>query len=1447
MNRIYQGRVSRVEIRGADGKWVPLDRWQEILWHHHELFQDAVNYYIVALAAMGNSAQSKLTLLRGLLGRVWGSFDRKGQSRPGMGESLQRAWKLPEPPTLEAAIERFRSPLSGNGVTEIEMELAGESLAFDLGGEGSIQQGGSEYWPYFCQSGFKRGVTFPRESAQLAKEKAARQIPRLIWHPKAEAHVARIHRALGQSHFCNTATNGKTLPAGRAKEIFQAALKTLKSAGHINAREYDLFVAELGTGCTDVKEYAGGSINKKALKERFYGFLVFKHLAPGPAGLEVLRNTYPRPKEKKHPGRVASQGPKEIEGRLLSLKEDPIKLVRAKAGIVFRAFTALPIWQCSSSGDELHERSEYAHEVSAGERHHVAWKHFDVAAFKEALKVYNQFQQNVGKREERLKILALKLLVMDGSRAADSYSGAGEPERAIGERLGDLWRACKGKPKLPTNEAGEEVAMPRFDGDPRIDRLRTIVSADLAEEYHLTDGHLTPYGLRRRTVKGWGEIKRRWRQVVKAGESFSQEKRRRLQDVLDELRGGEKREQIGSHRLFEALIADEQAWLIWREPDDEFQDRINKNQWAADPLDAFREYCETREALEEISNRPLNFAPADARYSRRLFMFTDACSFGAEDGEFKHEATALAVTVPVALRDTGGSVAMQPCRLTYSAPRLVRDGIRSEHGHYLQDWAQPMMRALLGEAHSPCSQPKLRGAAVQLMPDYDSKGGRRFLLNFPLNLNEKPLQDRIGKAGLWEKQFVSWKKGSPFRFIRWDREFDGKEPHRWWDKVSCFRVLAADLGTRHAAGAVIVECGTAQEGCSRPIGSVGGKDWHARYRSGAILRLPGENAGEVRPESPLDRDGRGRAPREELYGGRGRFADDAECEETFSILSALGQRDLLKDVPDLASLKQRFSFPEQNDKLLVAFRLAQKWIAICASWQWKLTQAGTEQQRQSALGQIREHGRVPEWHGLADGDESHLARLQERLREHITDQRDQIRRGLLRLTERILPVRRRTWEWVDRPERPGCHLLRQTQEGTGPGKVKLRGQRGLSMARIGQLSDLRRRWQSFNQSLRIEIGARPRTASEMRNDPIPDPCPDILNKLENIREQRVNQTAHMILAQALGLRLRRPRLSRDRRQAAEIHGEYEAFRNPVDMIVLEDLARYLADQGRPKTENTRLMKWCHRAITGKLKMLAEPFGIPVLETPAAYSSRFCSLSGAAGFRAAEVSLNDRHKFRWRVLLEEEAKARAEKGEPSSNAGHAARLFALLATVTGSGRPNRTLLAPQPGGPMFLTAKPIPHPAPAANRRQGNDGAILPMQADLNAAINLALRAVAHPAAAHIHHRLRTERKKGEKGQADIFLAKEPRRFGKEKVPIYIREGDSFPKERNTNLFFDAYWIARFGRAGVKADPQGQYDYASGPAIWKTVNDRDQQWRRCMAINAARLRAWGLEPPKEWEA
>ena len=162
MNRIYQGRVSAVEIPkpGVKNEWEPLDaepkvarkKGEDALWQHHELFQDAVNYYVVALASLGVSPESKLTKLRELLEKVWVVADKKGQLRRGMRESLQRAWQLDQPPTLAEAVEKFTQPLMDDSIPLTTAEKAAEFLLFNLGGESAIQQ---------CRSGKRSWMASP--------------------------------------------------------------------------------------------------------------------------------------------------------------------------------------------------------------------------------------------------------------------------------------------------------------------------------------------------------------------------------------------------------------------------------------------------------------------------------------------------------------------------------------------------------------------------------------------------------------------------------------------------------------------------------------------------------------------------------------------------------------------------------------------------------------------------------------------------------------------------------------------------------------------------------------------------------------------------------------------------------------------------------------------------------------------------------------------------------------------------------------------------------------------------------------------------------------------------------------------------------------------------------------------------------------------------------------
>lgn len=172
MNRIYQGRVTRVE--GPDGKdengkqiWKPLsdNEWQSALWQHHDLFQDAVNYYIVALLALATNPLNPAYGIREQIAsgdgeyQVWLPFRRRGARRRGLRDSVAKYLTPLKPqPTLQ---ECFTAVLAGGSENRPELlDLALWELLAECGGEGAIRQKGREMLPRFCD---------PKYAAQVCR------------------------------------------------------------------------------------------------------------------------------------------------------------------------------------------------------------------------------------------------------------------------------------------------------------------------------------------------------------------------------------------------------------------------------------------------------------------------------------------------------------------------------------------------------------------------------------------------------------------------------------------------------------------------------------------------------------------------------------------------------------------------------------------------------------------------------------------------------------------------------------------------------------------------------------------------------------------------------------------------------------------------------------------------------------------------------------------------------------------------------------------------------------------------------------------------------------------------------------------------------------------------------------------------------------------------------
>jgi hypothetical protein len=427
-------------------------------------------------------------------------------------------------------------------------------------------------------------------------------------------------------------------------------------------------------------------------------------------------------------------------------------------------------------------------------------------------------------------------------------------------------------------------------------------------------------------------------------------------------------------------------------------------------------------------------------------------------------------------------------------------------------------------------------------------------------------------------------------------------------------------------------------------------------------------------------------------------------------------------------------------------------------------------------------------------------------------------------------LRENTWRWVehgeDSKEKP-LHLL--ISDGPAPQeKPWLRGQRGLSFARIEQLENFRRAILSLNRLLRHEVGIKPEFGGQTRGESLPDPCPEVTEKINRMKGDRVNQTAHLIVAQALGVRLKYDASQDEDREDADVHGEYECIprRSPVDLIVLEDLSRYTTDKSRSRSENSRLMKWCHRAINEKVKLLIEPFGIPVLEVFASYSSKFDSRTGAPGFRATEVTAADR--FFWQKTIEKQPVARA--------------VFDCLDSLATRDYKNLRFVLPQNGGPIFIPAV------------KGNQSLLPLRQADINAAVNIGLRAIAGPNCYHAHPRVRLAKAKSGANKGKWITRTDNKRekaqFNKTPAEIVfsdLKADSDVLKGDNTNLFHDPLKISAYGRANITGVKHPPLAHASALlSRQKNVAGKPNgavarlEWEVCRRINIERLKKLGCD-------
>ena len=1416
MNRIYQGKVTAVEIpEGKDEqgkpKWKKLDDWQSTLWQHHEFFQDGVNYYTLALAAMaagveGDSEQAHA--LRGWAAKVketWANASRKAETFAGPQARLALILKLERDKSdFEAASSRV---LHSSRATPAQRSAALLQLLSD---KGDLNQICVARLPWLATAAGKFTAT-SKAAASSQESKRQQAVRNFFQWPDKEAlnQSATLDLGLFLTQPPKDFVEGEAA-AKMLRDYFTKASKKFPALETVKV-SFDKFVASQ----TDALKIPSPGRKPSGL---YPVAAVFKFF---PA-LETLAAF-----------RAATKSLAEAKDK--ELVSDAVADSRVADQPHFDYFTNLAL----VSGDGDDERDTRA-----------VWFEFDLAAFIEAIKAPRRYFEDTMKRE------------------------------ASADRFRQQIAATEGKGREASSTEEDSEPLPGFEGDERVRLLKIIVQDKLkwvAEaEGDASEAGPKEYAIRERTVRGFGEIKRRWRSAVESGNATE----KRLLEILAEEQTAH-RDDFGSATLYQQLAKPE-FHPIWHNE--------GTQAWhAEDPLTAWLQYKELQADLAD-KERAIRFTPAHPKYSPRFFIFPKKSEAQPKTANrhptkpgllSRHDPGQLSFTGGVILRTEHG-LAPTIVRIHYAAPRICRDQLRSsgDTNLYEAPWLQPMMAAL-GLDKSP-ERVNFANCRITLQPTNESD----IQLTFPVEVNSEKIKAGVSREAVWENQFNLYPDGENFynASLRWPHEKQrAKPPLPWHEQLNSFRCIATDLGQRDAGAFARMSVLGGSDFDKRPsrfIGEAGGKKWRAALERSGLFRLPGEDAQVWREKSGKDEknpedSGKPFDFREELWGERGRPARSWEADDTAELMRLLEVPPEAKELSLLSeSWRSLLSFPEQNDKLLVAMRRYQSRIARLHRWCWFLK--GDDKQQKSAWDEIAdcEDTRLISGEQIAQA-KKHDPRLQTELESQLQKRLELAPVLLVRIANRILPLRGRSWHWEKHPASKAQNTLHHlTQNGpkldSKERPVWLRGQRGLSLERIEQVEELRKRFQSLNQTLRREVGGKPPIR---RDESVPDPCRDLLDKLDNLKEQRVNQTAHMILAEALGLRLAPPPADKKTlRQQRDQHGTYEKIPDksgkwigPVDFIIIEDLSRYRASQGRAPRENSRLMKWCHRAVRDKLEQLREVFGIPLVETPAAYSSRFCSRSGVPGFRAEEIAPGFENESPWSWIKEK----KDDHDQPTAEAAHIQELIQQMAEAqkipTRSDKPLamlRTLFAPLAGGPVFI---PIVDSIPNAE--------LAPklVQADINAAINLALRAIADPRLWTIHPRLRSQREGGNKpGKAKMqkakkeasdaptevkLLTREKRKFGESGKPLVIKHASSAKPDdtRQPNFFADLAGLNELAEQLAKKNPR-EYSWLTkewtsaeisgenttpplvhGKSFWGTV--KAKQWERIRAINSARLAAW----------
>lgn len=262
---------------------------------------------------------------------------------------------------------------------------------------------------------------------------------------------------------------------------------------------------------------------------------------------------------------------------------------------------------------------------------------------------------------------------------------------------------------------------------------------------------------------------------------------------------------------------------------------------------------------------------------------------------------------------------------------------------------------------------------------------------------------------------------------------------------------------------------------------------------------------------------------------------------------------------------------------------------------------------------------------------------------------------------------------------------------------------GLSLTRIANLQALYQLQKAYRMRPRPEDVAA--NVPKKGDDALRDFGKRSLLAMERLRENRIKQVASRLAEAALGVG-REP----GRADGRELKRLRRGVDEPCHVVVIEELSHYRPEETRVRRENKRLMSWCAANVKKYLADACELHGLHLMMVQPASTSLQDSRTGAPGARCADVPAHAfLHGGRWQS---EVRRARARIGAGGKDARD--RLLVRLADkLTAAPDARSVVRVPLRGGEVFVSADP-------------NSPAAKGLQADLNAAANIGLKALFDP-------------------------------------------------------------------------------------------------------------------------